>query len=938
MISQQATGAYRPDARPAENRTPGLAHATIQARWASLLEGFKLPRAALARLVVLLGALVLVKLALLLSLGKHLHEIHWRIGGTPQNWINHAIFFAFISLGVWSLVALGRHCQTGGIQAVRGANTIVLGLGLLFIFLTFHEGDKNYLYPVMTGTLEWKNLAPYLSLNLFFRPPFLAAWLTGYGLLYYLLVRSGRERWALHWTAGFAGAYGLLCLRELVWYRNELAVAACFGLAALLCLRHPNARLNLVWLLLPLAWVALALGIFYAESKALRNLNPYLRMIAGWSTVLFAGATLFAGLRGFRSAWLKVAPFYLVAFFLLSSANYPMAENYNHLMSYALQLPHYFMGEVLLAGLLTVAVLAYTRWRPGASFLWLDVAGLLLVALALVDFRLSQVMGVRLGWDLLAFGNSPAMMWRMAQPYLVGVTVMLIGLVVVYALLLKALNAWLERNRVPAGEGHSGRGAWYVVACFLLLGASGLAFVNPDNAKGQAALRLAQTSPWWKRASERTLGRDELLQAATTLGLGDFAVSSSAQPMRPRRDLNVVLVLMESSYNQHLSLFSGTEETQPLLSAYKDRMEIFPNFFANYASSIHARFAVFAGLYPVKDYNAFTLKRVGVRSIFEVLKEHDYDCSMFYSSYFDYTGFRSLLSQRGLEMYDADTMPGERTTKRVSWGLREEETLGAIRQRIQRHAADQSKFFLTYVPAAPHYPYDSMPERFRKYKLSEYQNYTPLYLNELLYMDWVITSIVDQLKESGLLDRTLVVITSDHGEMLGGKDSALGHGWAVTPELANVPLVIMDPGQPGYRINETIGSHIDLLPTILETLGIPSPETELYAGRSLYTASPEPDRLVYLNSYRQYGVLTGRHLVLGDRSSDKGELNPIHAKTYLISNEGSRTVFIEDSPVTNLTVSMRQFDEFQEGLLRNYSHYREAVSKGRLGETQYARP
>ena len=39
-------------------------------------------------------------------------------------------------------------------------------------------------------------------------------------------------------------------------------------------------------------------------------------------------------------------------------------------------------------------------------------------------------------------------------------------------------------------------------------------------------------------------------------------------------------------------------------------------------------------------------------------------------------------------------------------------------------------------------------------------------MNELLYMDWNITSILDELKSSGLLDHTLVIITADHGEML----------------------------------------------------------------------------------------------------------------------------------------------------------------------------
>ena len=59
---------------------------------------------------------------------------------------------------------------------------------------------------------------------------------------------------------------------------------------------------------------------------------------------------------------------------------------------------------------------------------------------------------------------------------------------------------------------------------------------------------------------------------------------------------------MESSYNQHLSLFGSREETQPLLSKYKDRMEIFPNFFSNFAGSIHARFASFTSLYPTEDF------------------------------------------------------------------------------------------------------------------------------------------------------------------------------------------------------------------------------------------------------------------------------------------------------------------------------------------------
>src|SRR5207253_3811047 len=133
-----------------------------------------------------------------------------------------------------------------------------------------------------------------------------------------------------------------------------------------------------------------------------------------------------------------------------------------------------------------------------------------------------------------------------------------------------------------------------------------------------------------------------------------------------------------------------------------------------------------------------------------------------------------------------------------------------------KRAADGRRFFMTYVPAAPHYPYEGIPERFRKFKVTRPGDYGPLYLNELLYMDWVLASLVDQLKESGLLDKTLVVITDDHGEMLGGEDGLIGHGWLLTPELANAPLIIMDPANVGYRINKTVGSQVDLLPTLCD--------------------------------------------------------------------------------------------------------------------------
>jgi hypothetical protein len=541
-----------------------------------------------------------------------------------------------------------------------------------------------------------------------------------------------------------------------------------------------------------------------------------------------------------------------------------------------------------------------------------------------VDLRLTQIMHVRLDWDVfsLAAGETTKMMWRMSRPYLPSLGLGLTIIVILYVLLLRLLQRLrkIAPEQNPAAA--NGRSFAYAAIACSLLGIAGVLFVPGDKAEGETAILFAKTSPFFKRAATPVMDRGVFLQTVKDLGLSDMVAPPPSVASRAPRDLNVVIVFQESTYNKHLSLFGSKEDTQPLLSQYKDRMELFPNFFSVFAGSINARFGTFTGLYPVHDFHAFTSERVPVKSIFEILHDHGYACSMFYSSYFDYTGFRDLLRNRGLDtMYDADTMPGAQTNKHVSWGLQEEATLGAMRAQIKQYAADKRKFFLTYVPAAPHNPFDGTPARFQKNrKIEKYGDLSPFYINELLYMDWTITSIIDQLKESGLLDNTLVVITADHGEMLGEDGGPVGHGWAITPELANVPLIIMDPGHPGYHLNDTIGSQVDLLPTILDSLGIPVPQGELYQGASLYSSNLNTNRVMYLNSFQQYGEVQGLRFARGTRDS-AGQGMADATDVFDITNELSRTIFVPEETQATNAPSISDFDKFQSNLLRNYSEY-----------------
>jgi len=874
---------------------------------------FAIPRDVAGRIGLLFLALCALKLAKLAVFRKHLFEVHWRINNETYDWLNVAAFYFFAALVGLNLWQFARRCSVKGTQTIRAANALVLLAGAIFILLTLKADDKNFLYPLINGTFGW-DLRWYLSQSFFFQQPFLAVWIFVYAAIYYVLARTQRGHLVLHLTAIFAAVYVATCLRDLAICRTALLTADCLGIACLAAGTGVLRPANWLCAILPWLWFGFLFLIFQSPEHWVVFGDPEAATLWGWSLVLFAGLSIFAWRRNFAGAWLWLLPFAFTSFLLLTNVNYPEALNYRHFLFIGLTLPRYFLGNFFIALTLLVIATIYRRWLPKASLLWLDVINLLLIMLSLADLRLSQIMNIRLDWQAIKFGADPKMVWRLSQPYLPGLIVSAIMIIGLYAVLI---GLW--RREATFQSAQIGRGGRFAIVIFLLLGFCGHYFAAHDKAEGQSAVLLLASSPLFATLDNSLLDKNKFVLTAEKLH-----ETSMLQPPTPSehapRNLNVLLIFQESSYNKYLSLFDGTNDTEPLLAHYKNRMELFPNFFSSFAGSIYARFATFTGLYPVKNFDAFTFHRVNVKSLFGILQHHGYENSVFYSSYFDYTGFRDFLQGRGIQyMYDADTMPGRQPGVSVSWGLPEEETLKAIQAQIQSYATNHQKFFLTYVPAAPHNPFDGVPAQFQKYRLQKIGDYTPVYLDNLLYMDSIIASILDQLKSSGLLNNTLVIITDDHGEMLGENGGPVGHGWAVTPALANIPLIIMDPAKPEYHINHTIGSQVDLLPIILDLLGIPVPDDQLYQGESLYSDRAQADRTIYLNSFQQYGIIQGHRFIGGERDTENQGTEAL--KTFAIVNHGARTLF----PATNSpgapVPSIGNFDRFQENLLQNYSHY-----------------
>lgn len=105
-----------------------------------------------------------------------------------------------------------------------------------------------------------------------------------------------------------------------------------------------------------------------------------------------------------------------------------------------------------------------------------------------------------------------------------------------------------------------------------------------------------------------------------------------------------------------------------------------------------------------------------------------------------------------------------------------------------------------------------------------------LYRADAAYHDEVMGRLMSTLERTGLLDRALLIYTSDHGEEFY-EHGRVGHGTGLWHEQVHVPLIVHVPGQnKGVTVTSTVG-HVDVAPTVLEALGQPA-QAHL-PGRSL---------------------------------------------------------------------------------------------------------
>jgi phosphoglycerol transferase MdoB-like AlkP superfamily enzyme len=282
---------------------------------------------------------------------------------------------------------------------------------------------------------------------------------------------------------------------------------------------------------------------------------------------------------------------------------------------------------------------------------------------------------------------------------------------------------------------------------------------------------------------------------------GDFRFAGAPEPQPglslPADPKHLVVIVLESFRGDAIGRVVAGRAVTPNLNRLAREGTWVREAYSHVGFTTESGMSIFGGaLRP----------RRGGPSLFRDLKAAGYRIGVFSAAPEDFGGISETVGmQASADLYvDAERLKAERAHESASLGSLALDGRKVLREldRHFRSAADWRRPTFLYVNIQEaHFPYShpDMP-RFLPGRLAKRSEIIAAnramvertYWNAAAYSDWLVGQLVARLKAQGVYDRTLILITGDHGEALF-EEGFLGHGHVINRAQTQVPLILSDP-------------------------------------------------------------------------------------------------------------------------------------------------
>jgi len=326
-------------------------------------------------------------------------------------------------------------------------------------------------------------------------------------------------------------------------------------------------------------------------------------------------------------------------------------------------------------------------------------------------------------------------------------------------------------------------------------------------------------------------------------------------------DKNVILITVDCLRNDHLSYNGYHRETTPFLESLKGYkvplVQTSPWTYPAIASLLtgfypHNHGAVLDGQDRKFDTSKLKPLKSNILTLSEIL------ALLGYATYFNCGIDLAMLSiRRRFRIQKLNSLTnGETILKDLEgWITKQKEPFFAyVHLKDPHEPLNPPKEFYNYfgtvkkLPKIEYWGDFQKPENQKGKEFKEFrENKILLYDNTLRYVDYILEQFYCSLEDRGLMNITVLTITSDHGEEFWDHAefeakyfydvrgyAGIGHGHSVFNELIQVPLIMAGPSVPKKEEKDKFVSGVDAAPTLLDLLGIQ--HNMLFDGMNMFEA------------------------------------------------------------------------------------------------------
>ena len=337
--------------------------------------------------------------------------------------------------------------------------------------------------------------------------------------------------------------------------------------------------------------------------------------------------------------------------------------------------------------------------------------------------------------------------------------------------------------------------------------------------------------------------------------------------LQEKRDYNVLVVVFESLRKHDLPAYGYHRETTPELNQFRsenpEEFHVFEHPYAASSTTMLAVPAILTGMAPYQPVAEFYSQPF----LWDYAKMLDYRTFFISSHSMKWYRFDRFYDRQKPEHYWYKEKSGKPFFNDL--GINDVHTVKEVCRTIQRK--DKRPFFGVVQFNATHYPYN-VPAKFKRWK----GRFVDEYDNSILYQDHLLGMLFSSMKANHLLENTVIVFVSDHGESLKDHNN-IGHVDSYYAEAISVPLMFYIPEKIAAKKRMQLFKSntkknvctIDIAPTIIDILGLNTQKyvkkyNARFTGYNLFAHVPKDRSIITMNNNDVAKFWVGVSIIRGD--------------------------------------------------------------------------